>query len=136
MPQKTLLLIKPDAVRRKLIGEILMRFERKGFDILAMKIFTFSDDLVNRHYEEHVGKDFFPPLKAFVMSGPCVAAVLYGINAVDAVRKIVGKTNPQEAAAGTIRGDYGAIPRENLVHASDSIESAKREIQIFFPDMK
>jgi len=135
MIEKTFLMVKPDGVRRKLVGEILARFERKGLEILAMRVLTLDEELVSLLYAEHIGKDFFPPFKEFIMSGPVVVCALQGENAIQSVRAIVGATNPQEAAPGTIRGDYGAITRYNLVHASDKPETARRELSIFFQDL-
>ena len=132
MIERTLILIKPDAVRRKLIGEIITRFERKQLKIVAMKMMKITRELAEKHYEEHKGKDFFESLVEFITSGPLVAMIIEGKNAISVCRKIIGKTNPQEAEPGTIRGDFGIITQENLVHGSDSPESARREISIFF----
>jgi nucleoside-diphosphate kinase len=135
MIEKTFLMVKPDGVRRKLIGEILSRFELKGLEILAMRMLTLDEELASLLYAEHIGKDFFPPFKEFVMSGPVVVCALRGENAIQSVRAIVGATNPQEAMPGTIRGDYCTITRYNLVHASDKPETARRELSIFFKDL-
>ena len=135
MTQRTLVLFKPDAVRRGLVGGLLSRFEQKGLDILALELRTIDGALADRHYAEHVEKDFYPPLRAFVTSGPLVAAVLEGDEAVEVVRAINGATDGRKAAPGTIRGDYSLSNRENLVHGSDSVESAEREIGIWFPDL-
>ncbi|MBX6356457.1 MAG: nucleoside-diphosphate kinase [Micromonosporaceae bacterium] len=132
---RTLVLIKPDAVRRGLVGEILSRFERKGLVIEALVLRTMDAALADRHYAEHVNKEFYPPLKAFMTGGPLVAAVIAGDQAVDVVRGLVGATDGRKAAAGTIRGDFSLSNRENLVHASDSPDSAKREISLWFPDL-
>ena len=133
--ERTLVLVKPDAVRRGLVGEVLSRFERKGLRIVAMDQRTIDGALADRHYAEHVERDFYPPLREFIISGPLVAMVLEGDQAIAVVRAINGATDGRAAAAGTIRGDLSLSNRENLVHASDSPESAAREIDIFFPDL-
>jgi nucleoside-diphosphate kinase len=132
--ERTLVLIKPDAVRRGLVGEVLGRFERKGLAIDAMRLRTMDADLADRHYAEHLDKPFYPPLKAFMTEGPLVAMILSGDQAVDVVRALTGATDGRKAAPGTIRGDLSLSNRENLVHASDSLDSAKREIALWFPD--
>jgi nucleoside-diphosphate kinase len=132
--ERTLVLIKPDALRRGLVGEILGRFERKGLVIDAMVLREMDADLADRHYAEHVEKAFYPPLKAFMTSGALVALILSGDGAIDVVRTLVGATDGRKAAAGTIRGDFSLSNRENLVHASDSPDSAKREIALWFPE--
>ena len=129
------MLIKPDAVRRGLIGEVLGRFERKGLTVVALDQRTIVGETADRHYAEHVERDFYPPLRAFITSGPLVAMVLEGDQAIAVVRGINGATDGRAAAAGTIRGDLSLSNRENLVHASDSAESAAREISIFFPNL-
>lgn len=131
--ERTLVLVKPDAVRRGLVGEVLRRFERKGLRIAAMDLRTVDAGTADSHYAEHVGKDWYPPLRAFITSGPLVAMVLEGDAAVSVVRGINGATDGREAEPGTVRGDFSLSNRENLVHASDSPESAAREIEIFFP---
>jgi len=128
-------LIKPDAVRRGLIGEVLGRFERKGLTLVALDQRTIDGATADRHYAEHVERDFYPPLRAFITSGPLIAMVLEGDQAIAVVRGINGATDGRAAAAGTIRGDLSLSNRENLVHASDSAESAAREISIFFPNL-
>jgi nucleoside-diphosphate kinase len=128
-------LIKPDAVRRGLIGEVLGRFERKGLTVVALDQRTIDGETADRHYAEHVERDFYPPLRAFITSGPLVAMVLEGDQAIAVIRGINGATDGRVAAAGTIRGDLSLSNRENLVHASDSAESAAREIAIFFPNL-
>ncbi len=133
--QRTLVLIKPDAVRRGLVGEVLGRFERKGLSIVAMDLRTIDGTLADRHYAEHVERDFYPPLREFVTSGPLVAMVLEGDEAVEAVRALNGATDGRQAAPGSIRGDLSLSNRENLVHGSDSRESAAREIELFFPGL-
>jgi nucleoside-diphosphate kinase len=135
MSQRTLLLVKPDAVRRGLLGEVLSRFEAKGLRIVTVEMRTIDADLADQHYAEHVGKDFYPPLRDFVTSGPLVAAVLEGDEAVEVVRALNGATDGRKAAPGTIRGDLSLSNRENLVHGSDSPESAEREIKLWFPDL-
>lgn len=135
MTQRTLVLLKPDAVRRGLIGNLLGRFEAKGLTIVALEQRTITAEQADRHYAEHVDRDFYPPLRAFVTSGPLVAAVLEGDEAVDVVRMLNGATDGRKAAPGTIRGDLSVSNRENLVHGSDSPASAVREIALWFPDL-
>ena len=135
MTERTLVLIKPDAVSRGLAGEILTRFERKGLAIEALRHRTMSAELADEHYAEHVTKAFYPPLKEFMTSGPLIAVILSGDQAIEVVRGLVGATDGRKAAAGTIRGDFSLSNRENLVHASDSPQSAKREIGLWFPDL-
>ena len=135
MTQRTLVLLKPDAVRRGLVGEILRRFEAKGLSIVALEQRTIKPDVADQHYAEHVERDFYPPLREFVTSGPLVAAVLEGDEAVEVVRALNGATDGRKAAPGTIRGDFSLSNRENLVHGSDSAESAVREIALWFPDL-
>jgi nucleoside-diphosphate kinase len=135
MTQRTLVLLKPDAVRRGLVGEVLGRFEAKGLRIVAMEHRTIDVAQADRHYAEHVQRDFYPPLRDFVTSGPLVALVLEGDEAVEVVRAANGATDGRKAAPGTIRGDLALSNRENLVHGSDSPESAVREIGIWFPDL-
>ncbi|MDX6637681.1 MAG: nucleoside-diphosphate kinase [Solirubrobacterales bacterium] len=132
---RTLILIKPDAFERRLTGELLARFERKGLAIVAMRLLQADDDVANRHYAEHAEKPFFGELVSFITGGPLVAAVLEGHEAVGAARQLIGATNPVEAAPGSIRGDLGLEVTFNLVHGSDSDESAEREIGIWFPDL-
>jgi nucleoside-diphosphate kinase len=133
--ERTLVLIKPDAVRRGLIGEVLGRFERKGLTVVALDQRTIDGGTADRHYAEHVERDFYPPLRAFITSGPLVAMVLEGDQAIAVVRGINGATDGRVAVPGSIRGDLSLSNRENLVHASDSAESAAREIAIFFPNL-
>jgi nucleoside-diphosphate kinase len=135
MSQRTLVLFKPDAVRRGLVGEILARFEAKGLVVVALELRTIDAAVADQHYAEHVEKDFYPPLRAFVTSGPLVAAVLEGDEAVEVVRALNGATDGRKAAPGTIRGDLSLSNRENLVHGSDSPESAGREIELWFPGL-
>jgi nucleoside-diphosphate kinase len=133
--ERTLVLIKPDAVKRGLVGEVLARFEHKGLSIDAMVLRTMNGDLADAHYAEHVDKAFYPPLKEFMTGGPLVAMVLSGDRAIEVVRALVGATDGRVAAAGTIRGDLSLSNRENLVHASDGPDSAKRELALWFPEL-
>jgi nucleoside-diphosphate kinase len=135
MSQRTLVLLKPDTVRRGLVGEVLSRFEAKGLTIVAMDLRAIDGELADQHYAEHVEKAFYPPLRDFVTSGPLVALVLEGDEAIAVVRALCGATDGRAAAPGTIRGDLSLSNRENLVHGSDSAESADREIKIWFPDL-
>ena len=135
MSERTLVLLTPDAVRRGLVGEVLGRFERKGLTIDAMELRTIDGEVADRHYAEHVERDFYPPLRAFITSGPLVALVLSGDQAIEVVRTLIGPTDGRKAAPGTIRGDLSLSNRENLVHASDSPESAERELKLWFPDL-
>jgi nucleoside-diphosphate kinase len=130
--EQTFVMVKPDGVQRKLVGEIISRLERKGFILRAAKMMQIDAELAGRHYAEHQGKPFFPGLVEFISSGPVVAMVWEGENAVAAVRKLMGATDPLEAAPGTIRGDLAAVMSENLIHGSDSPEAAQREIGLFF----
>lgn len=132
--EKTLLLIKPDGVQRGLTGEVLSRLERRGLKLIGLKMMEMDETLAHQHYEAHVSKDFFPSLKAFMMSSPLVAAILEGPNAVQAVRNVMGQTDPLNSASGTIRGDFAVDIGRNVVHGSDSVASAEREIQLFFDD--
>ena len=132
--ERSLVLIKPDAVRRGLTGEILSRFERKGLVVEALELRTMDATLADQHYADHVDKAFYPPLKDFMTGGPLAAMVLSGDDAIAVVRALVGATDGRKAAAGTIRGDLSLSNRENLVHASDSPDSAKREIALWFPE--
>ncbi|BCJ51617.1 nucleoside diphosphate kinase [Actinoplanes sp. NBRC 14428] len=133
--ERTLVLVKPDALRRGLLGEILGRFERKGLVIEALELRTMDAELADQHYAEHVDKAFYPPLKEFMTSGPLAAVVLSGDEVISVVRTLVGATDGRKAAAGTIRGDLSLSNRENLVHASDSVDSAKRELALWFPKL-
>jgi nucleoside-diphosphate kinase len=132
---RTLILVKPDAFERRLTGEILARFERKGLTIVAMKHMLVERELAEQHYDEHSEKPFFEELVNFITGGHLVALVLEGHEAVAAARQVIGATNPLEAAPGSIRGEYGLEVQTNLVHGSDSAESATREIGLFFPDL-
>ena len=133
--ERSLVLIKPDAVRRGLVGEVVARFERKGLVIEALVLRGMDAELADQHYADHVEKAFYPPLKEFMTSGPLVAMVLAGDEVIEVVRTMIGATDGRKAAAGTIRGDFSLSNRENLVHASDSPESAKRELALWFPDL-
>ncbi|QIK65775.1 nucleoside-diphosphate kinase [Nocardioides sp. HDW12B] len=135
MSQRTFVLLKPDTVKRGLVGAVVRRFEDRGLRIVAMEHRTIDGDLADQHYAEHVERDFYPPLRAFVTSGPLVALVLEGDEAIEVVRGINGATDGRKAAPGTIRGDYSLSNRENLVHGSDSEESAAREIALWFPGL-
>ena len=130
---RTLILVKPDAFARNLTGEIIARFERKGLRIAALKHMTVTEDLAKQHYAEHEGKPFFGELVEFITSGPIVAMVLEGEQAITAARQVIGATNPLEAAPGSIRGDFAIEVGQNMVHGSDSPESAEREAKLFFP---
>ena len=130
--ERTFVMIKPDGVQRCLAGTTIKRFEDKGFKLAAMKLMRISKELASEHYGEHVGKPFYESLISYITSAPVIAMVLEGNNAVASVRNMVGKTNPQEAAPGTIRNDHGQTTGRNLIHASDSLASAEREIGIFF----
>ena len=132
---RTLILVKPDAFARNLTGEIIARFERKGLRLAALKLMTATEDLAKQHYAEHDGKPFFGELVEFITSGPLVAMVLEGQDAVKAARQVIGATNPLEAATGSIRGDFATEVGKNMVHGSDSDESATREANLFFPEL-
>jgi nucleoside-diphosphate kinase len=132
---RTLILVKPDAFERALTGEVIARFERKGLRIVAMKHMRVERDLAERHYAEHREKPFFGDLVEFITGGPLVALVLEGYEAVTAARQVIGATNPLEAVAGSIRGEFGLEVQTNLVHGSDSPESASREVELFFPEL-
>jgi nucleoside-diphosphate kinase len=133
--ERTLILVKPDAFARNLTGEIIARFERKGLRLAAMKLMTMDRELASRHYAEHEGKPFYEELVAFITSGPLVAMVLEGEKAVEAARQVIGATDPLQAVSGSIRGDYAIAVGQNMVHGSDSAESAQREVGLFFPDL-
>lgn len=133
--ERTLVLLKPDAVRRGLVGQVLSRYEAKGLTIVAMEHRSITGEVADTHYAEHVDRDFYPPLREFATSGPLVALVLEGDEAIAVVRALTGATDGRKAQPGTIRGDLSLSNRENLVHASDSAESAEREIALWFPDL-
>jgi nucleoside-diphosphate kinase len=135
MTDRTLVLCKPDAVERRLVGEIIRRFESKGLTLVALELRTLDEDTARRHYAEHDGKPFFGDLVTFITRSPLAAMVIEGPDAYKVVRTLMGVTNPREAAPGTIRGDLAIELTENLVHGSDSPESAKREIDLFFPGL-
>jgi nucleoside-diphosphate kinase len=134
MIERTFAMVKPDGVQRGLVGKIVQRFEDRGLKICAMKMMKIPKELAERHYEEHKGKGFYEPLLSYITSGAVVCMVLEGENAIAGVRTMMGKTNPQDAAPGTIRGDFSQVTGRNIVHGSDSSESAKREIKLFFND--
>ncbi|MEG7281329.1 nucleoside-diphosphate kinase [Bacillus sp. 0909A] len=134
MMEKTFIMVKPDGVQRQLIGEILSRFERKGLQLAGAKLMRVTEQMAEKHYAEHQGKPFFGELVEFITSGPVFAMVWEGENVVEVTRQLIGKTNPKEALPGTIRGDFGMFVGKNIIHGSDSLESAEREIHIFFTD--
>ena len=133
--ERTLILVKPDAFARNLTGEIIARFERKGLRLVALQQMTITRELAARHYAEHEGKPFYDELVEFITSGPLVAMVLEGRQAVVAARQVIGATNPLEANTGSIRGDYAIEVGQNMVHGSDAPESSAREVALFFPDL-
>jgi nucleoside-diphosphate kinase len=135
LPDRTLILVKPDAFERALTGEVIARFERKGLQVVGLKLMQVDVELAERHYGEHAGKPFFPELVEFITRGPLVALVLEGEGAIEAARQVIGATNPLEAAPGSIRGDFATEITFNLVHGSDSPNSAAREIELFFPEL-
>ena len=130
--ERTLVIIKPDAIQRRLAGEIIQRFERRGLRIIAMKMVKIDTDLAERHYAEHKGKPFYEPLVRYITAAPSVVMILEGYEAIAAVRRMLGATNPAQAEPGTIRADYAMQTRYNLVHGSDAPETAKREVKLFF----
>jgi nucleoside-diphosphate kinase len=132
--EKTMVFVKPDGVRRGLIGEVISRIENKNLEIRDIRMLQIDRQLAERHYEEHKEKPFFEELVSFITSGPVVAMIVEGENAVAVVRELMGATNPKDAAPGTIRGDFGKEITENIVHGSDSPASAKRELDLFFPN--
>jgi nucleoside-diphosphate kinase len=132
MEERTFVMLKPDAVKRKLIGRIIQRFEDKGLEIVEMKMLTLSKEMAEEFYKMHKGREFYERLIKFMTSGRIVAMVVEGENAISIVRKMIGKTNPVEAEPGTIRGDFALSTPNNIIHASDSKESAEREIKLFF----
>lgn len=133
--ERTFVAIKPDGVKRGLIGRIIGKIEDKGYKIVAMKMLQVSEELAAKHYAEHVGKPFYKGLLNFITSGPIIAMILQGENAISGVRKFMGKTNPDEAEVGSIRGDFAQVTRFNTIHGSDSKESAEREMSLYFvPD--
>lgn len=130
--EKTFLMIKPDGVQRGLVGEIVKRFEAKGFKMLGMKLIQVSEELAGKHYAEHVGKPFYPGLIEYITSAPVFAMCFAGKNVVAEARKMMGSTNPADAAPGTIRGDFGQDIGRNIIHGSDSVESAEKELAVYF----
>ena len=130
--QRTFIAVKPDGVKRGLVGEIIRRFENKGFKLIGLKMLHVTQEMAERHYGEHEGKPFYPRLLKYIQSGPIVAMVWKGYNVIDGARHMMGKTNPMEAEAGTIRADYALLMEYNVIHGSDSVESAEREIAIYF----
>ena len=132
--ERTLVLLKPDCVHRRLMGEVISRFERKGLNIVAMKMVQVSADLAKKHYAEHVQKPFYPGLEAFITASPIVAMVVEGLEVIRVVREMLGATSGLKAAAGTIRGDFSSSRQMNLVHGSDGADAAKREIALYFKD--
>lgn len=134
--EKTFIMVKPDGVQRNLIGEIVKRFESKGFKLVGSKLMMVSDELAKTHYGEHKERPFFGELVDFITSGPVFAMVWEGENVIDTARGMIGATNPQEAATGTIRGDFGMTVGKNIIHGSDSPQSAEREVSLFFEKME
>ena len=134
MAERTFIAIKPDGVKRNLIGKIITRFEEKGYKIIGLKLLQATDEMAAKHYAEHYGKPFYPRLVRYITSGPIVAMVVEGINVIAESRKLMGKTRPEEAEVGTIRFDYALCQEYNIVHGSDSPESAEREIAIYFKE--
>ncbi|MGP7816063.1 nucleoside-diphosphate kinase [Niallia sp. 01092] len=132
--ERTFLMVKPDGVQRNLIGKIIERFEQKGFQLVGAKLMHISQELAEKHYQEHVEKPFFSDLVGFITSGPVFAMVWQGEDVIAKARLMMGKTNPLEALPGTIRGDFGVVMRKNVIHGSDGFESAAREIALFFKD--
>jgi nucleoside-diphosphate kinase len=130
--ERTFLMVKPDGVKRRLVGEVLSRVELKGYEIKELRLLTIDESLAKEHYSEHTDKPFFGELVSFITSGPVVAMVVEGPEAIDTVRRLMGATNPLQAAPGTIRGDYATLITQNVVHGSDGPESAAREIKLFF----
>jgi nucleoside-diphosphate kinase len=133
--ERTLILVKPDAFARNLTGEIIACFERKGLRLAALQRLTLTRELAQQHYAEHEGKPFFEELVSFITSGPLVAMVLEGESAIDAARQVIGATNPLQASPGSIRGNYAVAVGQNMVHGSDSLQSAEREVRLFFPGL-
>lgn len=134
MMEKTFLMVKPDGVQRGLIGEIVSRFERRGFQLVGAKLMQIPTSVAEQHYGEHKGKPFYDELVSFITSGPVFAMVWQGENVIATARQMMGATNPKDALPGTIRGDYGVTVGKNIIHGSDSLESAKREISLFFKE--
>ncbi len=135
MVERALLFVKPDGVQRGIVGEVISRFERRGLKLMALKLMTLTEKMVDQHYHEHIKKPFYPSLKSYILSGPVVAFVLEGEDAIRVIRKTVGATNPADAEPGTIRGDFALTTAFNIIHASDSVESAKKEVALFFSEI-
>lgn len=134
MLERTYVMVKPDGVQRNLVGEIITRFERKGYRIAGLKMLRITPEMAEKHYAEHVGKSFYPGLVEYITSGPVVAMVLEGKDVVAGARKMMGATNPAEAGPGTIRGDFGLDIGRNVIHGADSVDSAQREMAIYFTE--
>lgn len=134
--QTTLVLVKPDGVKRGLVGEVIRRLERKKLKLIDLRMLTLDRDLAAKHYAEHAGKPFYPELVDFIASGPVVAMAVHGEEAISVVRQLMGATDPKKAAPGTVRGDFGLELSENIVHGSDSPEAARRELALFFPGLQ
>ena len=132
--QRTFIAIKPDAVQRELIGEIITKIERKGFKIIGMKMLHLTKEMAHAHYAEHIGKPFFDDLVRFITSGPIVAMVVQGVTVIEETRRIMGRTRPEESEQGSIRAEYAQSKRSNIIHGSDSYESAEREIALYFKE--
>ena len=130
--ERTFAIIKPGILQRRLVGEVISKIEKKGFNIIGMKLLTLSKEIAEEHYAEHKGKEFYEPLMEYMTSAPSIALVMERENAIAVLRQVAGKTNPDEASPGTIRGDFAVITRRNIIHASDSVESANREMALFF----
>ena len=132
--ERTLVILKPDALQRGLVGRIVARFEQKGLKLVGIKMSQLEDSMLNTHYSHHMGKPFFEGLKSFMLSTPCIIMIWQGLDAVETVRRLAGVTKAREAEAGSIRGDFAMSQQQNLVHASDSIVNANKEINLFFSD--
>lgn len=135
MSNRSLVFIKPDGISKKIVGRVISRFEDKGFSIQAMRMVQLTHAMADKHYEEHLGKPFYPGLRDYVTSAPVIAMVLEGEKVIPIIRKMIGVTDGAEAESGTIRGDFSTSRGENIIHASDSPESAKKEIANFFPEL-
>ena len=132
--ERSLVFVKPDGVKRGLIGEVISRFEKKGFKIIGIKMIQFTKELSDKHYEEHINKPFYPNLLKYILTGPVVVFVVEGKDCVQIIRQMMGATKPTDALPGTIRGDFANDVTQNIIHGSDSIERAKKEIKLFFKD--
>ncbi|WP_112181180.1 MULTISPECIES: nucleoside-diphosphate kinase [Paraliobacillus] len=131
----TFIMIKPDGVKRAIIGELISRFEKKGYRMITARMLTMTSEVANQHYQEHRNKEYYPGLKEYITSGPVFAMVWAGEDIVEQSRMMIGATDPAQAEAGTIRADYGTDKRRNVIHSSDSLQNARREINLFFPDL-